>query len=205
MNWLYILVIILVVLTALYVLYRLGSRPSSVTGGACGMAQPGRKLRPGKNCSRLPPEDPNELVEIKVELPRKNIRKWLTRFRESAKECTVVNAGDLCQETVEYYKRLRKELIEKDPANADKIIVQRHFSENCPFCIASIPTWSSIVNEYLNGGENRKYIFINNDEDTSRTPGIREVPTVIKFDGQKICRAGKTRDYDALKKFIESD
>lgn len=132
-----------------------------------------------------------------------NLRKEILKFREGNTNCDVSSKG-VCEDTIKYYVDLRKRLIEENPDNADKIIIQRHFLKSCPACIRSEPIWSAVVNEYLNGETNRRYIFINNDESTRRTPGVSKVPTVIKMTPGEICKYEKCAQYEDLKKWVES-
>jgi thiol-disulfide isomerase/thioredoxin len=141
------------------------------------------------------------VVKVSVEIPKEDIKRGLSAFRRGNTKC-IENTQGLCRELVEYYEKLRDELIEKDPENINKTIIQRHYTTWCPHCIDSAPVWASILNEYLNGETNSRFIFLDNNEQENRTPGIRSIPTIVRFDGEKISMT-QAKDYARLKKFID--
>jgi len=182
--WIYILVFVLVVALAVYLMQ---TPRGIIVGGKCDVViQQRQKRRPrgsqiGKNKSILPPR--------------------IMEFRTRASPCTVDNPKGLCRELVDYYVEWRERLIRENPDAAEKTMIVRHKTEWCPYCVDSAATWSSVLNEYMNGENNLKYTFIENDEDVKRTPGIRSIPTIVKFDGKRIC-ATLTRDYNKLLEFV---
>ncbi len=191
-------VLIAVVLAACYYV----SEPLYTAGGSCGVSNGRIHTKLSRGRTIISPDN----IKVDVSVSRKALEKEIGRFRANASTCTQVNnKQNICKETVEFYKKLREELVRQDPENADKTIVQRHFLSTCPYCIRSQPTWSSIVNEYLNGGKNRKFIFLENNEAINRTPGISGVPTIIKMTPEAICKHDKSSaSYEELHKWIES-
>lgn len=207
MDLISILLLVIVVFIACYLACRVGYEAFCVrpiTGqGECGLPQPAPvRTKPSRGKTLIE----SQTVHVDVDVPRKSLDKEIGRFRKNATSCTpMANKQNICRETVEYYKKLRDELIAQDPDNADKTIIQRHHLLTCPFCIRSQPTWSAIMNEYLNGGKNRKFIFLDNNEAIKRTPGISGVPTIIKMTPDGIYKHDKSSSsYEELHKWIES-
>lgn len=183
-----------------------GRNSGVVTGGSgCRPKSSKHSLRvkPGKRTSRLPPAGRDYVREHDERIQKELVPEWLAHFRKT-KVCTPVEHTGVCKETLEHYRKLREDLIVRDPENANKIIVQRHWVPQCYHCHEGLPVWSMVVNEYLNGEKNSRYIFLDSNENETRTPGITQVPTIIKYSGNKICMT-HTKKYEKLKEFIDSE
>ncbi len=120
-----------------------------------------------------------------------NIGDQIKKFRENAVPCS--NTNGLCQELINHYDEIHKF------HGRDKIIIGLHYLDACGHCIRMIPIWNALINEH-NGSKN--VVLIQNDENKLRTPGIKSVPTIIKYNGKMIEKWSNGADYDAISAWI---
>lgn len=120
-------------------------------------------------------------------------------------ETQIDNPSGLQDCLIEYYKNLRKTLIDEDASNEGKAIIQIHETSWCPHCIRVMAPWSKIKLDLFenNPDEFSNIVMLEHDEDACRTPGVLKVPLIVKITDKKICRFTGVPDYDTLKKWIE--
>ena len=106
-----------------------------------------------------------------------------------------------------YYKALRRKLEREKPENANKTILQLHYTSWCPHCVRMMVPWNQVKYELMEKRHEmyNKLIIIEHDEDLCKSSGITSVPTIIKYDGKKICKYRGGADMEKLKRWITHD
>jgi hypothetical protein len=164
------------------------------TGGGCGAKI--YKLSDGK----LTKSENHEDIHKKSD--HLSFTEGLAKFRKTKKECdSTTNDNNLCDDLIEFYKDLSDDLPKK---HHDKTVIGIHYTDWCEKCGDLIPIINSLRNELCNGGDNKRYVFIDIDEDEDRTPGINSVPQLIKYDpvNNKIFKYEGKKDYEDIKTWL---
>lgn len=118
---------------------------------------------------------------------------WLEQFRRNSK-CVGENGSEFCDELIDRYLGM-----ELPPG---KVLVEQHYAKECPYCTRQMPIFNQILNEFMSGDSNTRFVFRQNDVLKSVTPGIRVVPSIIKFDGVNIGKYNGPAAYEPLKEWI---
>jgi len=112
---------------------------------------------------------------------------WLEEFRRK-------KYGDTSDLLARYVKMYAE--------NGGRTIVEYHFAPQCKWCHVMTPIYNQIVNEFMNGGGNTEYVLMSNDAAINTVPGIRLVPTVVRYDGTTMNLYHGPKNYESLKSWV---
>lgn len=139
---------------------------------------------------------------LKVKTPREGTvvtgggGSWIEQFRRNSK-CVGENGTEFCDELIDQY-----EAMVGNELPIGKTLITQYYSTECPYCTQQMPIFNQILNEFNNGDSNIKYIFRQVDVLKSVNPGIKVVPSIIKFDGKSIGKYRGPAVYEQLKEWI---
>jgi len=137
-------------------------------------------------------------VSPRPALDRSNqlVQPALVKFRKNA-SCTPEKGSEFCKSTREFHDHIAEE-------HPDRIIVVEHYADWCHYCDNQRPIFNQILNEMMNGTENKCYYITSNDIDKHPVGGIKSIPAIIKrsLDGKLSKYKGPSTDPDAIKKWI---
>lgn len=123
---------------------------------------------------------------------------WLEKFRSNS-VCIGNNGTEFCDELLTELKSMvGNELPE------GKTLIIQYYSNECPYCTRQMPIFNQILNEFTSGDSNTKYVFKQVNVVTNKVPGIKVVPSIIKFDGVNIAKYKGPAVYETLKEWILS-
>jgi len=82
------------------------------------------------------------------------------------------------------------------------IVISLHYTDWCGACKQMKPVWEQLKYDLKAEGSYENIIFIENDEDKKRTPGVTGYPTIMKYMGGKMRKYDGRANYQQLRNFV---